>query len=491
MRNNRSDKSISADDMRAALEQGTHSAQRNAPAVWGRIAANQSQPKHRQWALPAIATVTVAIAAVLLAVFIAPSWFTPPDVVMPLASTSPTANPIVITLTTDIQKYSPLMSSAFGIHIFAKDGAGNPIKGKWTTNWGVFIPASITDGGYKLSDPVKEVSDAADAYWSFNTEVDSNTGEPMPQTILVNFVANSGEKQSLELFKDMMAVIVSAGKPVAFVAAVGEPSAAATPKPTVTVNSGMFGAKFADKFATGDPETTDNSYKSKTISVIIKKKQKNNITWYVADIYVRNLKNFRTALAKDEFHKGISEPTLDMANSNSAIVAISGDNYGMRETGLVIRNGIVYQKTSLDDLLVMNNNGSMQTFENKGFNVNDVVRNGAWQAWSFGPMLLDKDGQPMVKFNSMVNPANPRAAIGYYEPGHYCLVLVDGKQPGYSDGITLKALSQLFSDMGCKAAYNLDGGQTAVMAFMGKVISQPFSNGRSVSDIVYISEKTN
>lgn len=94
----------------------------------------------------------------------------------------------------------------------------------------------------------------------------------------------------------------------------------------------------------------------------------------------------------------------------------------------------------------------------------------------------------MEKFNSNVNPANPRSAIGYYEPGHYCFVLVDGRQQGYSKGMTLKALSQLFYDLGCVDAYNLDGGQTAVMAFDGKLASHPYEGGRKTSDILYIAE---
>lgn len=271
----------------------------------------------------------------------------------------------------------------------------------------------------------------------------------------------------------------------------GDTSVTATPDVAQTGDQGMWGAKFADKFATGDPETTDTSYKSRDISVTVQKNDNNGITWYVADIYVRNLQNFKTAFAKDSFGKGITEPTLDIASRNNAIVAISGDYYGNHETGIVIRNGQLYRKTSLDDVMVMYNDGSMKTFANNDFNANDVIANGAWQAWSFGPMLLDANGQPMTKFNSQLNPANPRSAIGYYEPGHYCLVLVDGRQPGYSDGISLKDFSQLFASMGCKAAYNLDGGQTAVMTFMGKWVNKPYKDGRNVSDIVYIGEASN
>ena len=104
-------------------------------------------------------------------------------------------------------------------------------------------------------------------------------------------------------------------------------------------------------------------------------------------------------------------------------------------------------------------------------------------------MLLDANGQPMTEFNSNVNRANPRSAIGYYEPGHYVFLLVDGRQPGYSSGMTTEEMSQLFYDMGCKVAYNLDGGQSAVMTYNGAVANKPYNGGRSISDIIYITDE--
>lgn len=63
-----------------------------------------------------------------------------------------------------------------------------------------------------------------------------------------------------------------------------------------------------------------------------------------------------------------------------------------------------------------------------------------------------------------------------------------GGQAGYSTGLRMEALSKLFYDLGCKEAYNLDGGQSAVMAFDGKLANQPYGGGRSISDILYIGE---
>ncbi len=148
-------------------------------------------------------------------------------------------------------------------------------------------------------------------------------------------------------------------------------------------------------------------------------------------------------LADDTYGTGFSEKTVDMAIKTDAIVAVSGDNYGGRNDGIVIRNGVLYRDELYEDILIMNNDGSMETFSPEDFDIDTVLQNGAWQGWSFGPLLLT-DGLPMEKFNSNVNPKNPRSAIGYFEPGHYCFVLVDGRQGDYSSGMTLQDLSKVF-----------------------------------------------
>jgi exopolysaccharide biosynthesis protein len=139
-------------------------------------------------------------------------------------------------------------------------------------------------------------------------------------------------------------------------------------------------------------------------------------------------------------------------------------------------------------VLVMNNDGTMAAFSPNAFDINSIKTNGAWQVWNFGPNLLDADGQALSSFDYPdIGGANPRTAIGYYEPGHYCFVLVDGRS-ATSNGLKLPDLAQLMNSLGCKLAYNLDGGRTSVMAFMGKVINQPYEGGRSTSDTVYIGE---
>ncbi|MGI5849977.1 MAG: phosphodiester glycosidase family protein [Christensenellales bacterium] len=248
-----------------------------------------------------------------------------------------------------------------------------------------------------------------------------------------------------------------------------------------------WGDKFDGKFTDGAVEQTENSYKSAYIAVTVDSIQKNGVAYYVADIYITDLKYFKTAFANDTFGSGIYDKTDTIAKKNNAVIAINGDYCGTN-AGPVVRNGILYRDETYKDVLVMYYDGSMKTFTSEEFDINQIKNEGAYQVFTFGPMLL-KDGQPMEEFNSSVYPGNPRTAVGYYEPGHYCFVVVDGRQPGYSKGYTLKEMSYLFYELGCKVAFNMDGGQSSEMAFLGNLVNQPYKGGRGTSDILYIAEK--
>jgi exopolysaccharide biosynthesis protein len=215
------------------------------------------------------------------------------------------------------------------------------------------------------------------------------------------------------------------------------------------------------------------------------------ITYYVSDIYVTKVNYIKTAFATGEYGKNLRDSTADMADANDALLAISGDFYGNGETGIVIRNGILYRSVIDDaDICVLFTDGTMKTYSPEEFNAEEVVEQGAWQAWTFGPQLLDGKGNILASFNSTtyLNSTNPRCAIGYIEPGHYVFVVVDGRDEGYSMGVTLSELAQIMVKAGCVTAYNLDGGKSAAMVFDGSYVNQPSQGGRTVSDIVYIGE---
>ena len=246
--------------------------------------------------------------------------------------------------------------------------------------------------------------------------------------------------------------------------------------------------KFADRY-TESVEVTENSYTSPDISITVSEETLGRTTYYLADIYVRDITCFRSAMAGDTYGSGFRDSIADMAALNNALLAVNGDYYGNTNEGVVIRNGVIYRANRTNcDVCVLYYDGTMQVMPGASFSVEDAVERGAWQAWTFGPALLDTDGSVLTSFDSTgrIISANPRTAIGYYEPGHYCLVVVDGR--GESAGITLPDLSQLFYDLGCTAAYNLDGGNSSIMVWNSEVINDPSGGGRESSDALLIAE---
>lgn len=267
-----------------------------------------------------------------------------------------------------------------------------------------------------------------------------------------------------------------------------EPAAQATPQPAADPE-GYFGTKFADKFTSGEVVKTDSTYQSENLNITLKSIYENNVQAYVVDFYVKDISCLQSAFAKDTFGRGQREDLLKLANRIGSIVAINGDYYGGHSQGAIIRNGVLYRDDeSLEmDVGVIYWDGTMKTFSPNEFDAETEIANGAYQCWSFGPELLDENSQPMTTFNSQVKPKNPRTAIGYYEPGHYCFVVVDGRS-SHSEGLNMENMSKFMYNLGCKVAYNLDGGASSELIIGGKTVNQPYEGGRPCTDAVVLMD---
>ena len=90
-----------------------------------------------------------------------------------------------------------------------------------------------------------------------------------------------------------------------------------------------------------------------------------------------------------------------------------------------------------------------------------------------GPTLV-RAGKPMTW--SGFQARHPRTAMGWNSNTLF-LVVVDGRQPGLSVGMTFPELAQYMAGLGCQEAVNLDGGGSASMWVLGQVVSSP-SEGR-------------
>ena len=59
---------------------------------------------------------------------------------------------------------------------------------------------------------------------------------------------------------------------------------------------------------------------------------------------------------------------------------------------------------------------------------------------------------------------HPRTNVGVTDDGRVLMVTVDGRQPGYSVGVSLAEMGQLMTSLGARDSFNFDGGGSTVMA---------------------------
>lgn len=281
------------------------------------------------------------------------------------------------------------------------------------------------------------------------------------------------------------------------------PSPKPTPAPTRAPKLGdIENVSFPD-YDTG--AASDYSYQSDELKIAVNKTEDDGVTYYVADIWMRNVNCFRTAFSSGKY-RGKRESAEKIARDNDAILAVNGDFL----SGLAIRNGELFRQAEVratptpdpDGALVQPDDeaarperstcvlyldGTLATAEFEDFSTKKAMRKGAWQGWQFGPTLV-RDSEPQKDVKKQGR--SPRCILGYYQPGHYCLIIIDGRQKGYSIGMNFDEMKELCTRMGLKEAYNLDGGGSAIMVFDGEIINRPSGDGdaRKLLDMIVIGE---
>lgn len=241
-----------------------------------------------------------------------------------------------------------------------------------------------------------------------------------------------------------------------------------------------------------EPTTTDTMYSDENITVQLSTYRLLDTTVYVADVKIASADYLKTAFAESTYGRNITEKTSSIASSVDAILAVNGDYYGAQRSGYVIRNGVLYRNTSSGgEDLVIYADGTFGVIREDEITAEELLANGAWNVLSFGPALVE-NGAVAVSEREEVGRAmasNPRTAIGIIDDLHYVFLVADGRT-GESSGLSLYELAAFMQSIGCKTAYNLDGGGSSSMVFLGTVVNNPVngrkSSERSVSDIVYI-----
>src|SRR5438094_1082565 len=122
----------------------------------------------------------------------------------------------------------------------------------------------------------------------------------------------------------------------------------------------------------------------------------------------------------------------------------------------------------------------------------DWTATGITDALGGGPVVV-RNGRAVYTAGedflpSQVAPRDPRTGVGQRRDGKIVLVVVDGRQPGYSVGLTNFELAQALTRFGAVTGSALDSGGSSTMAFDGKLLNRPSDRSeRAVAETLAVT----
>jgi hypothetical protein len=237
------------------------------------------------------------------------------------------------------------------------------------------------------------------------------------------------------------------------------------------------------EFVYENPEDGLWAYLSDSIQIQIVRYKQPDVPalWYEADLIFDPAKqSFKQYIDPNAHYKGEWEEVSALAQSIKLVFGINGDYYQARindgfPSGITIRDyKLIY---SLErpwigfpplDTLALRDDGSFNLYTQGEITGDELIAQGdVHDAMSFGPILV-RDNVLQMYGRKNWEQAEPRMAIGMYAPGHYRIVMVEGKMPGKGEqGFDVNEMAEYMYSRGVSDAMNIDGGSTAVMLFMG------------------------
>ncbi len=102
----------------------------------------------------------------------------------------------------------------------------------------------------------------------------------------------------------------------------------------------------------------------------------------------------------------------------------------------------------------------------------EAIKAGIEDAVEFGPFLIVNGKAAEIKGNGGWGVA-PRTVLAQRKDGIVLFVVIDGRQPGYSLGISMNELTKLLQRYKAHNAVNLDGGASSSIAIGNETITKP------------------
>jgi len=156
-----------------------------------------------------------------------------------------------------------------------------------------------------------------------------------------------------------------------------------------------------------------------------------------------------------------------LAEQNRAVFAITGDyfTFAYNADGLQLRRGVVFKQEKDEVGFGFYPDGSMRIIDPKKVTAEELLAMGVKDSWVFGPtLILDGKALDIHKHPLSYNDVTMRTVFASLCPYHHLAAT-------YSSS-TLAQVTENLLGYGVDIAYNLDGGRSSMMVFMGQTINR-------------------
>jgi len=195
------------------------------------------------------------------------------------------------------------------------------------------------------------------------------------------------------------------------------------------------------------------------------------IAWYITRVDMNYAGNDAMVTPRT----GLGTTTSQFFANYGLEVAVNGDE-SLSPTdpkGLAASAGDIYSAVSAEPSFFISPEKKFTFFGPKPKNI--------WHALSGSHTLLI-NGSLHPKYTTCLKPehcsdVHPRTAIGVTDDNQLIMMVVDGRQPGHSIGVTLPELAYMMQSCGAVDAINMDGGGSSTMVVAGKGIVNIPSDG--------------
>lgn len=200
---------------------------------------------------------------------------------------------------------------------------------------------------------------------------------------------------------------------------------------------------------------------------------------YMAKVRLHDPSALKMVLAEDKV-RSRGETTSAAAKRNGAILAINAGGFQqvngqLAPLGITVIDGEIVT-FSHSDLSFVGFNQSGNLVGGRITSPEQIKELGIVHGASFLPTLL-KDGKKQPIPSGWANTRHPRTLIGHFKNGDLLFIVIDGRQKGWSNGVTLEEAQEKLLQFNVRDAYNLDGGGSSTFYYNGQVLNKP-SGGR-------------